>query len=115
MLESIKNNFTQWQDKPNENQVTIFAGLEIIEHLQDEQELKHTMIREGVEFDQIYISTPKYTWAGGLDSWEDNYLGHLRTYTPKEFIKYFYESFPGYQPTYYEHHCMLICGRKVGS
>lgn len=102
-----------WQEKPDDGQPTIFIACEIIEHLHDHREIEHVLLRTGVTFDQIFISTPKYTWAGGLDSWEDNFLGHLRTYTPTEFMRICMQMFPNYQATYYEFHCMLYSGKRV--
>lgn len=101
-----------WKDKP-ENQPTIFVCHELIEHLSNPQDIAHHLVRTGIDFDQIHISTPKYTFAGGLETWENNHLGHLRTWTPSEFVRYFSENFLGYQITLFQHHCMCIVGRKI--
>lgn len=102
-----------YKEKPDQDQPSIFVAHELLEHLSNPQDIYHHMVRSGIEFDQVHISTPKYTFAGGLNSWRDNYLGHLRTWTPSEFVRYFSENFIGYQITLFQHHCMSIVGRKI--
>lgn len=104
---------SQWADKPQEGQPTIFMAFEILEHLSNEQDIKHTFLRTNIDFDYVMISTPKYTWAGGMSEWRGHALGHLRGYTPTEFVKLVMNQFPNYQITYFEHFCMMCVGRKI--
>lgn len=79
----------------------IFVACEIIEHLWQEQELKTEMLKACGLADIIHISTPKYTFDGHCPKDWQNYshretLGHLRAYTPNEFVNKINQMFPEY-------------------
>jgi hypothetical protein len=44
----------------------------------------------------VFLSTPKFTWAGGMNNWQERQLGHLRTWTPKEFLDFAQKSFKNF-------------------
>ena len=76
-----------------------FAG-ELIEHLYNESDIAIECFRRGVYPRIIHISTPKYTWDTRKIrlNWQAfGDLGHLRTYTPNEFISVVSKMFPSYK------------------
>lgn len=62
----------------------IFVAFEIIEHLSNEWEIYQNYLKFGKEAQVVILSTPLFTYAGGMDDWRNRDLGHLRTYTPFE-------------------------------
>lgn len=74
-----------------------FCG-EIIEHLWQEEELRYEMERQIGLADVIHISTPNMTFDFNCTDWRSKGdLGHLRTYTPQEFMNTVMRIFPEYQ------------------
>jgi hypothetical protein len=68
----------------------IFLACEVIEHLWNESEIKHNMLRHCGWADIIHVSTPKYTFGFNLGKdWNNkrDEIEHLRAYTPGEFTK----------------------------
>lgn len=80
-------------DGPGPN---IFVAYELIEHLQNENELFQGYLKFGKKAQFICISTPLYTFSGGMNQWRGQALGHLRAYTPKEFSRVVTSMFEGY-------------------
>lgn len=78
----------------------IYVACEIIEHLHFPQELPQTLAKTGHVADWIHLSTPLYTFGGGLPNWSEKSKqglgGHLKTYTPREFEATVSELFPQY-------------------
>lgn len=64
------------------NATVIFVCQEIIEHLKDPTEIFQNYLKFKKPADKILITTPLYTYAGGMPEWRDRPLGHLRTYSP---------------------------------
>lgn len=64
----------------------IFVCFELIEHLSNEFEIYQNYLKFGPVADVIILSTPLYTYNGGMPNWSKRELGHLRTYTPKDFV-----------------------------
>lgn len=91
----------------------ILVAYELIEHLQNEDELYQAYLKFNKKAQYIFISTPLYTFAGGMDRWRGQALGHLRAYTPKEFQKVVTGMFEGYD---WIHHVNQDCTQVlVGS
>lgn len=101
-----------WQDKPVDGQPKILVNYESLEHMTNPHDLEQAAKKIGVDFDQIYLSTPKYTLGGGLPNWDTRRLGHVRTWTPREFLDFANYSFKGYGWTYHDSHSMVLCGKK---
>lgn len=81
--------------KPN-----IFVACELIEHLHHEDDIRTEFERHAPDASIIHISTPKYSFDGRADQiqWENKKgLGHLRTYTPREFHNVVARMFPEFQ------------------
>lgn len=84
---------------PDKTQPCIFVACEIIEHLWQESELKTQMLFNHGFADIIHISTPRYTFDTECMNWDEKgELGHLRAYTPVEFIRKCSHIFPEYDP-----------------
>lgn len=76
---------------------TILFACEIIEHLWNENEIRHEMERYIGCADIVHISTPNMTFDYECTDWKSkNDLGHLRAYTPDEFNLKVFNMFPDY-------------------
>ncbi len=95
-----------------EGQTKILVCFEALEHMWNPHDLEQAAKKIGVEFDQIYLSTPKYTLFGGLPDWKTRRIGHVRTWTPKEFMEFASNAFKGYSWTYFDSHSMVLKGTK---
>lgn len=106
-----------WQERPPEGSPQIFVAFEILEHLHFERDIQAEYLRAGLDADIIHISTPKYTYDGRRESleWTGRDLGHLRTYTPREFIEVVTGMFPGYNWNLYDSNVMHLRGEKHGN
>lgn len=82
------------EELPNAQKV--FVAFEIIEHLSDPWEIYRNYLKFDKPADIVAISTPLYTYAGGLPNWQDRPLGHLRAYTPNELHAVVSKMFVGY-------------------
>ncbi len=91
--------------------VKIFAACEVIEHLWNPQDIRTEMLSGCGFADIIHISTPKYTFDQHCSDWTTrNLLGHLRAYTPKEFIDQVVRMFPEYDFRFYDSYVMHLRG-----
>lgn len=82
----------------------IFVACEIIEHLWREHDIKTEMLSRVGLADIIHISTPRYTYGQFCEDWdkEKEHLGHLRTYTPNEFVNLLHGLFPEYNYKFFD-------------
>ncbi len=98
--------FPHFRGEPDPKDPVIFLGLEIIEHLWNEDELKTTMLANCGLADVVHISTPRYTYDGRdqLHNGEKvrDCLGHLRAYTPNEFVHILRTLFVEYDWQYFD-------------
>jgi len=74
----------------------IFCAFELIEHSSNEWEIYQNYLKFKRKADVVMLSTPLYTYGGGMNNWRERELGHLRTYTPAEFHKIAAQMFSGY-------------------
>lgn len=109
----IDNMDGYWREKPEENQKKILVCYEALEHMWNAHDLKQAAYKTGIVYDSIYLSTPKYTLGGGLSDWKTRRLGHVRTWTPKEFTQFASEAFPGYSWEIWPRHSMVLRGTRV--
>lgn len=72
-------------EPPSGKGPVVFVCFELIEHLQNELELYQAYLKFERRAQYIFLSTPAYTYGGGMNRWREQALGHLRAYTPKEF------------------------------
>lgn len=101
-----------WRERPAEGQPTILYCTEVIEHCFSPEEIVHSAYKVGTNWDYILLSVPKYTLGGGLENWDTRRLGHVRTWTPNEFLAFADKAWPGYRWTYYDAHSMVIVGKR---
>jgi len=99
----------RWADKPVSGQRTILYCTEVIEHCFNPHDIVHSSYKVGVTWDHIVLSVPKYTLGGGLEDWNRR-LGHVRTWTPREFLEFADKSWPGHDWTLYDSHSMVLKG-----
>jgi hypothetical protein len=102
----------QWFEHSLGGQPTILYCTEVLEHAFNPHDLVHSSYKPGVKWDHIILSTPKYTLGGGLPDWRTRRIGHVRTWTPKEFIEFASHAWPGYKWTLYDSHSMVLRGEK---
>ncbi len=101
-----------WADQPKPDQPKVFVFTEALEHAYREKDLLHSYMKLGVKFDDILLSVPNCTLGGGLPNWKTRRIGHLRTYTPKEFVNLASEYFPGYQWKMYPAVSIVLHGKQ---
>lgn len=91
---------------------SLFLAFEIIEHLHHLEDIAAEYYRYGMGASIIHVSTPKYTFDGRQSSinWEDKDLGHLRTFTPREFCDSVIQMFQGYQWQLHDAQVMQLRG-----
>jgi hypothetical protein len=91
----------------------IFCAFEIIEHLSNEWEIYQNYLKFNKPADIVMLSTPLFTYGGGMDNWQSRELGHLRTYTPEEFHSVANQMFSGFQWHCLTDDTILLIGRRV--
>lgn len=100
-----------WQETPEEGQEKILICTEALEHAWDPGDIVRAAYKLGVEYNQIFLSTPLATLGGGLVNWDSRPLGHIRGWAPHEFMEWANNSFPGYQWAICEAHSMVLWGK----
>ncbi len=101
----------RWSDMPlAPKQPTILYCTEVIEHCFRPEDIVHSAHKVGVEFDQIVLSVPMYCLGAGLPDWKTRRMGHVRNWTPDEFIKFANKHWPGYSWTIYKSNSMVLVG-----
>ena len=97
---------------PGDDQPTIFVNTECLEHMYREEDLEQSYYKLGIDFDTIILSTPYGTLGGGLSDWQTRRLGHIRTYTKKDFIQLADRFFPHRMWELAHSHSMVLTGRR---
>lgn len=101
-----------WQDRPDPGQKQIFVCFEMLEHLADTSDIYHFYVRNEVDADFLFLSTPLYAFGGGIGNWYESDLGHRRTYTPNEFHQFCLKHWPQFKFVLYRSHVMCLAGEK---
>lgn len=110
-----------WQERPDPGcakdgpflfpkQPTILFCSEVLEHCFNPHDIVHSAHKVGVEWDVIILSVPYGTLGGGLPNWSERRLGHVRTWTGKEFAEFADKAFPGYKWELFMSHSMVLKG-----
>lgn len=94
------------------NQPNLFVCYETIEHLWNPMDIAHFYHKANIDADMVFLSTPHNTLLGGLESWKDRKLEHLRTYTETDFIEFAYKAFPNRVWQLTRAQMMVIVGDK---
>lgn len=92
------------------SKTTLFVCFEMLEHMKSTDDIYHHFVKHCPDAKYIFISTPMYTFGGGMGEWFSNDLGHLRTYTPKEFGDFAMKYWPKHSFRRYDGHVMVIEG-----
>lgn len=114
--EHYKSRFEKFLfDRPSEDQPVIYFAGEVIEHLHREDELRFEMERNYGLADIFHVSTPCYSFDTRCTDWKSKGdLGHLRTYSPREFTGIMSSMFPEYDSVSY-HSQILHCRGVLAS
>lgn len=99
-----------WREEPGG--CNIFICYELIEHLHSEEEIFQYFLKDNINYDHILLSTPKYTVGGGNLNWMASDLGHLRTYTPSEFIRFAIRTWQDFKWVMYDDQVMVLKGER---
>lgn len=95
---------------PTRSQQKILVCFEALEHMMNPHDLTQAAHKVGQDFDRIYLSTPMYTLWGGLPNWRERRIGHVRTWTPAEFLSFAHDAFPGYKWEIFKSPSMVLRG-----
>lgn len=101
-----------WCDRPNPDQEKILFCSEVLEHCMNPHDIVHTAHKIGVKFDQIILSTPLGCLFQGLPDWRTRRMGHVRGWTPQEFLDFANKGFPGFEWKLYPEFSMVLHGRR---
>lgn len=91
---------------------SIFVAFEVIEHLSNEFEVYQNYLKFGREAEFVMLSTPFYTYGGGMDDWRSRDLGHLRAYTPAELLAKAQKMFLGRTWQVFGDETIILMGRS---
>lgn len=101
------------KDKSDLDQPEIFIATEIIEHLPDTNDIGSECAKYCRDFpERIFISTPCYTFYVNNDWDKIDGMGHLRAYTPSEFMSEIRRIFPGYSFQCYQEKIITARGMR---
>lgn len=98
---------------PGPDQPTIFGCFESLEHASREEDLFESYVKLGVDFDDVLLSVPNGTLGGGLPNWKERRIGHLRTYTQKEFVQMADRFFPKRSWNVWPSVSIVVHGKRV--
>lgn len=104
---TLRDQIPEYKKDITEGDTVMLIACEIIEHLHHEEDIVTECLKLAVP-DIVHLSTPKYTFDIRPEriNWKSyGTLGHLRTYTPGEFVLTANRLFPGYSLT--------ICDSKI--
>ena len=98
----------------DETQPNIFICFETIEHLWRDSDVAHFYAKYGLDADIVMLSTPLNTLLGGHpEGWRNRPLGHLRTYTKSDFLKFAVTHWPNRAWEQYPAQMQVLVGRKI--
>jgi hypothetical protein len=98
---------------PDEVGINILVAYELVEHLSNEMEIYQAYLKFGKQAKYIFLSTPLYTFSGGIPNWRNQALGHLRTYTPKEMLALAQGMFQGFEWGMYTDQTIIVEGMRI--
>ncbi len=111
-MDKIRLHLKCWEHHPKETQEKWLVCFESIEHMWDEYSFQRSVAKLEQDFDKVFLSVPLYTLGGGLPNWDTRRVGHVRTWSPKQFSNFAMEVFPGYSWEITLHHSMVLKGKK---
>ncbi len=101
-----------WQEKPCIGQEKILVCTEALEHAWRPEDIVLAAMKLGLDYDQIFLSTPLGCLGGGLPNWESRPLGHVRGWNEQEFLEFADKGFPGFSWQIYRAYSMVLHGKK---
>lgn len=101
-----------WSDTPNGDNSWLVCT-EVIEHCFNPHDIVHSALKVHSNYDQIFLSVPLGCLYHGLPNWRTRKLGHVRGWTPDEFMAFANKAFSGYIWTFYRSPSMVLHGKKV--
>lgn len=102
----------RWKERPPPESPTILYCTEVIEHCFDTQSVVHSSHKIGVDFDFIVLSVPNCCLGGGLPDWRTRRIGHVRGWTPDEFLSLARSNWRGYKWVENKTPSMVLVGQK---
>lgn len=104
----------RWNDKPcpEKSQKTILYCTEVLEHCSRLEDIVTTALKECVDWDVVILSVPLNTLGGGLPSYTDRRLGHVRCFNEQDLYKFADKHWPGLKWEITLADSMVIVGRK---
>jgi len=101
---------------PMPSSLNVFVCFELIEHLSNPAEIYQGYLKFGKKADIIAISTPLYTYGGGMGfEWRNRPLGHLKTFTPSELHTIVAGLFLGFTWTCHLSDTITLIGERTGT
>jgi len=97
---------------PEPDAKVIFTAFEIIEHLSNEWEIYQNYLKFSRPADIVMLSTPFYSCPKSGPDWRNQALGHLRTYTPVEFMNIIGKMFQGFEWECFTDETIILIGKK---
>lgn len=115
VVERLKENIGSpiWAYLPLPEQEVWLVCTETLEHAMDRQSLVIDAYKPAFHYSKMFWSVPFGCLYGGLENWDSRRLGHVRTYTEKEFIEFVSSNFPGFTWTMFFHHSMVLKGVRI--
>ena len=103
-IKVVEPHIQQFLSKDYKDKPVIYVATEIIEHEPREAELKTYMLSYVGLADIVHISTPKYCFDSRDLDWREHKpdIGHLRAYTPRDFVDTVGPMFREYTGHYYD-------------
>lgn len=99
-----------WSKEPGQH--SIFVAFEFIEHISDTFQIYQSFLKNCPNARAVFLSTPRHCWGGGMANWSENALGHLRTYSPRQFHQFAIKYWPEFRWTLHDGHVMCLVGEK---
>ena len=93
----------------------IYVCFEVIEHMEHPEEIAIPVLKYDLDPQIVILSTPLYVLGGGLPDWDTRELGHIRTWTPKEFKTFAENNFKGYVWDYTRDFSQVLLGIKANN
>ncbi len=101
-----------WQEQPNAGQPKVLVIYEVFEHASRPEDVVQSAYKIQSDWDHVFLSVPNMCLGGGLPNWSTRRLGHIRTYTPREFTQLADMSFPNMSWEIVESHSIVLIGKR---
>lgn len=108
----LESRILPFDKPPIQEGINMFVCYELAEHLWNEVEIYQNYLKFKKKADYIFLSTPLYTCGGVNKDWRNHSLGHLRNYTPREFVNLAQGLFKGYEWTGHLSDTITLVGSK---